>query len=357
MKRARVDFFREKLLHWHKRIERPMPWKGEKDPYRIWISEIMLQQTRVEQATEYYNRFLSLFPNVNMLASADEEEVLKAWEGLGYYRRAKHLHHASRTIVEDFGGSFPHTYEEIIKLKGIGPYTAAAISSFAFGIPKPVIDGNVERIIARYEGIREPIINHSAKRRIAQVAQVFLDKRRPAAYNQAIMDFGARQCRPGLPDCSKCPLRSQCYAYRNNIVRSLPVKTTPKPRIKRYFHYLLMESENGMVFSKRPEKDIWSGMFEPPLIERNNKGPIRKQDVEQETGLRDIACFKCIYTTNQILSHQQIFIYFYRLDTTEKFSEADGFIYRNLADAMEKLPMPKSVGCFLRDKWLHLKLI
>jgi A/G-specific adenine glycosylase len=206
-------FFREKLMGWHlESNKREMPWKGEKDPYRIWLSEIILQQTRVEQGWAYYERFLKKFPNISALARASDQVVLKCWEGLGYYTRCRNLIHTARYIAFERNGLFPSTYDEIIQLKGVGPYTAAAIASFAFNQPHAVVDGNVFRVLARYHGLSTPIDRPEGKKLFQSLAQGSLDKDQPGQYNQALMDLGATVCKPQSPNCADCPLRKNCTA-------------------------------------------------------------------------------------------------------------------------------------------------
>ncbi|MGL6267505.1 MAG: A/G-specific adenine glycosylase, partial [Chitinophagaceae bacterium] len=213
-------------MDWHKvKNTRQMPWKGEKDPYKIWLSEIILQQTRVEQGWDYYNRFIDAFPSVNDLANAPDQVVFKLWEGLGYYARCRNLLHTARTISTEYKGSFPETYDEIITLKGIGPYTAAAISSFAFGLPYAVVDGNVLRVLSRVFGIQDPIDGKKGKDALTDMAEKLLDKKSPGLYNQAIMDFGAVICKPALPLCDTCPVQRVCVAHKKRLVDKLPVKS------------------------------------------------------------------------------------------------------------------------------------
>jgi A/G-specific adenine glycosylase len=263
------SFFSRKLLIWNKKHNnRSMPWKGEKDPYKIWLSEVILQQTRVEQGRAYYDRFVSTFPNVQKLAAAPETKVFKLWEGLGYYSRCKNLIATARYIVKENSGRFPERYEELLKLKGVGTYTAAAISSFAFNQPHAVLDGNVFRVLSRYFGIEKAIDGKEGKRIFKAYADELLDKKRPGVYNQAIMDFGAVCCKPKVPQCSACPLKGKCIAYANGWVNRLPLKSKGLARKSRWFYYFVVEYEGKVYVRKRQDKDIWENLFEFILMEK-----------------------------------------------------------------------------------------
>lgn len=267
--------FTRKLMKWNKESnQRAMPWKGEKDPYKIWLSEIILQQTRVEQGLRYYEKFISEFPAIQSLASAPEEKVYKLWEGLGYYSRCKNLLETARKITEEFSGSFPGNYEDIRKLKGIGPYTAAAIASFAFNEPQAVVDGNVQRVLARYFGITTPIDNNEGKNLYQELAFELLDKKNPGIYNQAIMDFGATICKPQQPLCEECIQRTECVAFNKGFVAALPVKEKILRKKNRWLYYFLIEVDDKIYIRKRIEKDIWQNLHEFVLLE--TYGPVKK---------------------------------------------------------------------------------
>lgn len=269
--------FTKNLLLWNKKLnKREMPWKGEKDPYKIWLSEIILQQTRVEQGWEYYNRFIKTYPTVKKLAIAPDEKVFKHWEGLGYYSRCKNLLSTARFIAKEKNGKFPDTYEDILALKGIGPYTAAAIASFAFNLPHAVLDGNVFRVLARYFGISKDINNSEGKRVFSSLANKLLDTRLPGIYNQAIMDFGAVLCKPQNPLCAVCPLKKECVAFLNDSVNKLPVKTKQLTRKKRWFYYLVIEHNGKTYVHKRAGKDIWENLYEFLLLETGGKASVKK---------------------------------------------------------------------------------
>ena len=219
-----MDSFRTNIYDWYRINKRELPWRNTNDPYKIWISEIILQQTRVAQGTDYYLRFIERFPTVTQLATANEEEVLKLWQGLGYYSRARNLHTAAKTILESYGSTFPGNYKDIIHLKGIGPYTAAAISSIAFNLPYPTVDGNVYRVLSRYFGIGTAIDSNAGKKEFGQLAEELLLKKDPGMHNQALMEFGALQCTPKSPLCTECPVASSCFAFENALTEQLPLK-------------------------------------------------------------------------------------------------------------------------------------
>ena len=258
--------FAYKLLAWYHENRRILPWRDTHDPYIIWISEIILQQTRVVQGYDYFLRFMNCFPDVDALAAASEDEVLKCWQGLGYYSRARNLHAAARQIVE--WGGFPERYENIRQLKGVGDYTAAAIASFAFGLPHAVVDGNVYRVLSRYYGIEEPIDTGHGKKYFAAMAQELLPEGREAAdYNQAVMDFGAMQCVPKSPKCEDCPVVDGCAAFRDKKIQELPVKSRALTVTERYLHYMYIEVGGEVAVFRRESNDIWKGLYEPFLIE------------------------------------------------------------------------------------------
>jgi A/G-specific adenine glycosylase len=270
---AAERFFTKKLLLWNSRDNyREMPWKGEKDPYKIWLSEIILQQTRVEQGLEYYNRFITTFPTVHKLAKAPQQAVFKLWEGLGYYTRCKNLIASAVYISKELKGTFPEAYEDIIKLKGVGPYTAAAIASFAFNQPHAVVDGNVYRVLSRFFGIATPVDSTEGKKEFTLLAQQLLDKKQPGVYNQALMDFGATVCKPSQPACTTCSLQQQCLAFSGNLISELPVKTKKIVKKNRWLYYLLINFQNKLYVRKRAAGDIWENLNEFVLVE--NDGPL-----------------------------------------------------------------------------------
>ena len=314
-------FFTKNLINWHSHNARELPWKDTKDPYVIWISEVILQQTRVEQGLPYFHKFIERFPDVNSLASASEDEVLSYWQGLGYYSRARNLHHTAKTIMAIYEGNFPNQYEEIIQLKGIGPYTAAAIASFAFDSAYPVVDGNVLRVLSRFFAIDEPIDKNPAKKLIHDLAGELLDVKNPGTYNQAIMDFGATICKPKSPNCVTCPLMSMCGAYDLDIVDKLPVKAKKLQRKIRFFHYLIIaDADQNIVLRKRKENDIWAKLNDFPLIETDCDDPLsHNQIVEKlnEIGSTDlhggIVEFEKLFCEKHKLTHRDLNINYYQI--------------------------------------------
>ncbi|MCE5332409.1 MAG: A/G-specific adenine glycosylase [Bacteroidales bacterium] len=258
------------IVNWYNTNKRELPWRDINDPYRIWISEIILQQTRVNQGMNYYLRFIERFPNVSVLACAEEDEVLKYWQGLGYYSRARNLHKAAKQIVTEFNSVFPTVHQEVLKLAGIGVYTAAAICSFAYNQPYPVVDGNVYRVLSRLFGIDTPIDSGKGIKQFARLAQDFLDLSQPGLHNQALMEFGALQCVPASPDCKSCPLVMDCRAFASDMVSSLPVKTQKVKVKERFFNYLVIEFNVNTFIRKRTGADIWKNLYEFPLIESDH---------------------------------------------------------------------------------------
>ncbi len=260
--------FTAKLMKWNNQHNtRTMPWKGEKDPYKIWLSEIILQQTRVEQGLAYYERFVKAFPTIDQLAAADPQKVFKLWEGLGYYTRCKNLLATARFISQEKKGLFPNDYDTILSLKGIGPYTAAAIASFAFNLPHAVVDGNVFRVLARYFGIATPIDTPAGKKLYTLLAMELLDKKNPGFYNQAIMDFGAVICRPQQPLCGQCPQKKDCQALKHGTLTALPVKEKQLKRKNRWLYYFIVRINKSILLQKRTEKDIWENLYQFVLYE------------------------------------------------------------------------------------------
>jgi A/G-specific adenine glycosylase len=270
--------FTKKLLVWNRnQNKRSMPWKGEQNPYRIWLSEIILQQTRVEQGLAYYEKFISRFPTVLDLAKAPDQEVFKYWEGLGYYTRCRNLIATAKKIAFELNGHFPSSYPEIRTLPGIGPYTAAAIASFAFGLPFAVVDGNVERVIARYFGISEPIGTAAGKKLFNEIAGNLLDKKKPAVFNQAIMDFGATICKPKKPLCAECVQAKNCQAFQKGLTDKLPLKKPTALRKKRFLYYFIVNAGKDSIWIReRTEKDIWQNLFEFVLFETGKIIPQEK---------------------------------------------------------------------------------
>jgi A/G-specific adenine glycosylase len=302
--------FTEILLFWSKNDnKRIMPWKGELNPYKIWLSEIILQQTKVEQGLSYYVKFIKAYPTINKLAVANENDVFKMWEGLGYYSRCRNLLATAKNITENYAGVFPKEYDRLLSLQGVGPYTAAAIASFAYNLPHAVVDGNVYRVLARYFGIPTAIDSKEGKANFNKLANDLLDKKNPAAYNQAIMDFGATICKPKLPLCASCVFKKTCAAFKNNQVNILPVKESKLIKKKRFFYYIIAKYGNQIYIKKRTEKDIWQNLWEFIVVELESK--LEVEEFIQSTFYKAIipsnsAVKKCSPFYKQQLTHQTI---------------------------------------------------
>jgi A/G-specific adenine glycosylase len=311
--------FAKKLIDWYHVNKRDLPWRNTKNPYKIWLSEIILQQTRVEQGMPYYLKILKAFPTIHDLANAPIDNVLKLWQGLGYYSRARNLHTAAKTISQDFKGQFPDNYNDLKKLKGIGDYTAAAIASFSFNKAHAVLDGNVFRVLSRYYNIDVPIDSSSGKKIFSQLANDLMDKKDPSTYNQAIMEFGAMHCKPQAPDCFQCVFSEDCLANRLKSVINLPVKEKTTKIKDRYFYYLVIKHKGNFFLKKREEKDIWQGLFEFPLVELPKRTAFKK--VIQSKAFSDIVSkpYELIHVSDEflhVLSHQRIHAVFIHIQVT-----------------------------------------
>jgi A/G-specific adenine glycosylase len=317
------------LMQWNRQQNtRKMPWKGEKDPYKIWLSEIILQQTRVEQGLKYYEKFVSKFPDIKKLAAAKDAEIYKLWEGLGYYSRCKNLIETARFVSKKLDGKFPDAFEDILSLKGVGNYTASAIASFAYNFPYAVVDGNVFRVLSRVFGIKKPIDSTEGKKLFSQLAFQLLDRKHPGIYNQALMDFGAIICKPQNPICSNCVLRDHCFALKKNLVNKLPVKEKKIKIITRWFNYLVIVCAGKIYIRKRAGKDIWKNLHELVLIETSANASVKRllAKAEKEKILKKesykILSVSPVYS--QQLSHQKIMGRFIKL-TLKKELNIPGF--------------------------------
>lgn len=310
--------FSQKLEAWYTDFGRELPWRGIDNPYHIWLSEIILQQTRIEQGRDYWFRFIEAFPTVADLAAATEEQVLRLWQGLGYYSRARNLHAAACYVMEQCDGRFPNTYEEILRLKGVGRYTAAAIASFAFRLPYPVIDGNVYRFISRLYGIATPVATDAAYTEFETLLLELIDRDRPDRFNAALMDFGSLQCRPA-PDCSVCPFASECVALRTSRVDSLPVKAAKAKPTDRWFLYLDLRCGGSRLMQQRTGRDIWHGLWELPLIELDANLPptaliaSARRYCHEQLGLKGLRFSKAGTCVHQ-LTHRTIHAAFLRAE-------------------------------------------
>ncbi|MFZ4107034.1 A/G-specific adenine glycosylase [Flavobacterium sp.] len=314
--------FSNSLFSWYLQNKRDLPWRNTANPYPIWLSEIMLQQTKVAQGLPYFLSFIKKFPTILHLAQADEEQVLKLWQGLGYYSRARNMHKTAQTIAFELNGEFPDNYKDLIKLKGIGEYTAAAIASFAFNEVVPVVDGNVFRVLSRYLDIETDIASGAAKKEFSALAKELMPRDNPALFNQAIMEFGALQCVPKNPHCNNCLFNTSCAALQKKKVGELPVKLKKTKVTNRYFNYLVfLDPANKTIINKRTEKGIWHNLYEFPVIEAD--GELDFETVSQKIS-NNFSNFSLdsisVFNQSQIihkLSHQKLHINFYRVTLNE----------------------------------------
>jgi len=339
--------FARELLRWNEKDNRrQMPWKGERDPYKIWLSEIILQQTRVEQGLKYYQNFISAFPDVHRLAAAPEAQVFKLWEGLGYYSRCRNLIATARHVAFDLGGVFPRSYEVLLALKGVGPYTAAAIASFAYGLPHAVLDGNVYRVLSRILLMEVPSDGPEGKKAFAAAAGQALPEKAAAAYNQAIMDFGATICKP-LPHCAACFFQKHCRAYAAGRQLELPVKTKKTAVRERWIHYIVALHEESVLIRQRHSKDIWEGLHE--FIPVETGAPCTEKDIftilQTEYGIRRYHLVESHGPQRQKLTHQTVHFMFYLIDLPE-VQTPTGFRWLP-RQALNELAFPRTLKAFL----------
>lgn len=339
--------FAPKILNWYREHQRDLPWRQTRDPYRVWLSEIILQQTRVVQGMPYYLSFVETFPTVYDLAEAPEEQVLKLWQGLGYYSRARNLHTTAKMVVTEFDGQFPHTYEELKTLKGVGDYTASAIASFCFDVPEPVVDGNVYRVLSRYFGVDLPINSTEGITYFKELAREVMDAENIRDYNQGIMEFGAIQCAPKKPYCLLCPLQESCVALKENKVDILPIKLNKTKVRNRYFNYLVWLDGNGnTVLEQRKGKGIWQNLYQFPLLETD--GPLEDGEIEEKMKVNQTPLeieTLSLYNNEPIihkLSHQHLHTQFWILKTSHILEE--GIPWKKIDD----FPVPVLIADFIK---------
>jgi len=343
--------FTRSLLSWYRKNKRELPWRQTKDPYRVWLSEIILQQTRIDQGLPYYEKIINRFPAIEHLAAADEQDVLKLWQGLGYYSRARNLHATARIIMERYHGRFPATYKDLRRLKGIGDYTAAAVASICFDLPHAVVDGNVVRFISRYSGIAEPAGLASTRKRVQDFAGAKLDRRNPGEFNQAMMEFGALVCTPSDPGCDQCIFRDSCVAFRTSMVGIIPLRKPVTMVRHRYLHYLVITLREGgteyIFLNKRIGSDIWKNLYDFPCIER------RMEDNDQRLAEDDIREFldqdhpRIQDVSDEyihLLTHQRLHARFYRVFITKMMRLP--YLKVPLND-MRNYPVPKLIERYM----------
>ncbi len=352
-------FFRKNLLHWNTNTnKREMPWKGQSDPYKIWLSEIILQQTRVEQGWNYYEKFISTYPTILNLATAKDDDVFKLWEGLGYYSRCKNLLATARLVAQKYNGVFPTAYEEILALKGVGPYTAAAIASFAYNLPHAVVDGNVYRVLSRFFGIETPIDSTEGKKLFTKLASECLDEKQAGLYNQAIMDFGATVCVPALPACANCVLQKMCVAFLHQKQQLLPIKEKVLKKKNRYFNYFIIEYNASVLLHKRTDKDIWQNLHEFYLSESAES--IAWTDFSVQSLLKNQLGIQAEIvnksnTFTQLLTHQTIFANFIVV-RTKKISMLPNDFFLVPQKEMRQLAFPRVINQYLELPFLQVNL-
>ena len=362
MKQIIAKYFQTKLLFWHTTINnRVLPWKEEKNVYFIWLSEIILQQTRAAQGLKYYERFVKTYPTIQDLANAPLEEVYKLWEGLGYYNRCRNLHVSAKKIASELNGEFPKTYESIIELKGVGSYTASAIASFAYNLPHAVVDGNVFRVLSRFFGIKEPTDSAKGKKLFEKVAADCLAKNSSAIYNQAIMDFGATVCKPKNPLCTTCVLKRKCFAYQNEEVASLPFKEKKVKQRSRWFVYYILNKEGKFAVQKRKGKDIWQHLYEFPIIEFTSEKEWKNfLEIKDSTLLptnlytKNSRLLKITKIVSQKLSHQTIYAVALLASLPSTKTKAHLHFEWKTAAQLKKLPFPRIIHLLLNSKVLEL---
>ena len=349
--------FSNKIIDWYLIYKRDLPWRNTRNPYYIWLSEVILQQTRIIQGLDYYNTFTQKYPTITDLAEASEQDVLKTWQGLGYYTRARNLHATAMLVTEKYNGIFPDKYDDIIKLKGIGKYTAAAILSFAFKKSYPVVDGNVYRFISRLKGIFTPINTEKAYDEFFSLLGKQIDTARPDLFNHAIMEFGATVCKPQNPLCEDCIFSSECFAYKHEKTAELPIKNKPKAVRHRYFYFLVLkttkEENHSILLRKRVENDIWKNLYEFPYIESNQNLDSVQVKKQVHTALSDtykIKEYSVKHIHNEVkhqLSHQTIHAFFMEIETNEFPKIAENHI-NILFSEIAKYPVSVLISNYLK---------
>ena len=343
-------YFSKKVVEWYELNKRDLPWRTTKDPYKVWLSEIILQQTRVNQGLPYYLRFIENFPDVFSLANASEQAVLRLWQGLGYYTRARNLHRCAKMVVAEYNGVFPNTFDDLRKLPGIGDYTAAAIASICFRQPVAVVDGNVYRVLSRIFGIETSITSLKGKKEFFELANALIDSKKTDVYNQGMMEFGALFCTPKNPDCQSCPFKSTCVAHKNSLQHVLPIKDKAKNSRKRYFYYFAIKKGSSFLMQQRNQKDIWHGLYDFYCIEKEKSvalSELRKEKGFPKTTLKNIQTETGYY--KHVLSHQIIFAKFFILEIADQKAALPDHLRFYSKKKMAELPKPVLISRFLDD--------
>lgn len=349
-----MEIIQETLINWYADNHRKLPWRDNPSPYEVWLSEVILQQTRVSQGMDYYLRFIERWPTVTDLAQASEEEVLKMWQGLGYYSRARNLHHCAQQVMEQHNGKFPADYEQLKQLKGIGNYTAAAIASIAFNLPHAVVDGNVYRVLSRLFDIETPININEGQTAFAQLADTLLNRKRPGLHNQAMMEFGALHCTPKNPNCLHCPLQAQCLAFEHQTVMQRPVKLSKTKVTTRYFNYLVLRIEDKLYLHKRSDNDIWHNLYDFPCIE--SEKPLTVEEVIASAAFAQhiegkpftLSNVSPVYTHK--LTHRTILAQFIEIKLEKELLhiETKGLTLTRESE-MGKYPIPRLIDLYLNN--------
>ncbi len=351
-------FFTEQIISYSYLVDRDLPWKKDNNPYFIWISEIILQQTRVQQGIPYFKRFVERFPSLNILAEASEDEVIKLWQGLGYYSRARNLHATAKEIKANYSSQFPEDFSELIKLKGIGNYTAAAISSFAFNKPYAVVDGNVYRVLSRYFALEENYHSSKGKSFYQNLAQTLIDHNNPGRYNQAIMDFGALVCKPQSPLCHECSIKIHCKAYARKAIANYPLTKTKTKKKQRFFNYFVIEDDhNQLILRRRNKEDIWKSLFDFPGLESSIDSILTHQEIKrfvlEEFNIKQFSSMVSSKEYKQTLSHQIIQSKFFHLKIQQHFEQQTPYVLTNTKKLIN-FAFPKTIDCYLRDNYINL---
>lgn len=335
-----MDDFAPLINKWFRQNKRNLPWRETKNPYNIWLSEIILQQTRVDQGLNYYLKFIKHYPTVVDLANADEKDVLNDWQGLGYYSRARNLHASAKSIRDNMKGVFPHDYSDILSLKGVGKYTASAIASIAFNLPYAVVDGNVYRVLSRLYDINTPIDSSAGKKQFQEIADQLIDKKNPGDYNQAIMEFGALICTP-QPKCTDCPVVSMCHALKNKTIALRPVKTKKTKVRDRYLHFMIYYDGDHTLLEHRDKKDIWQNMYQFPLIETSSADPaeIEPYITDQSKTSKEII---------HLLSHQKLHVWFHHIDRLPSTLKPQWLKLK--LEAIQDYPLPRVIDKYLEEE-------
>lgn len=339
----------EQLLKWYKKHKRDLPWRQSGDPYRIWLSEVILQQTRVNQGIDYYRKFIDQYPTIFDLAIASSDEVMNLWQGLGYYSRARNMHAAAKEIVAKYDGIFPDQYEQLIKLKGVGRYTAAAILSIAFDNPIPVVDGNVYRILSRFFGEEQPIDSSMGKKTFEKLAHEIFNEEEPGLHNQALMDLGAMVCKPKKPLCEDCPLKTNCIAYQNNTQNSYPVKTKKLKKTIRYFVFFILKFKGSVYIEKRIKNDIWRELYQFPVLEMKEKPEdkdILKALNELLPGIKNSEIVYLSSEIKHILTHQIIYSRFLHVNLKENMDSMQDWKKIEI-DELDEFAFPRIISRYI----------